>query len=87
MSEEQPPINKKQRDEKLDNLDLPLDERMEIAKEELDKKLDKDKKPKRKKTKFIPTTYAAERSKAMDEEQDNKKSRGSLPGYDSEEIE
>ena len=87
MSEEQPPINKEQRDEQLGNLDLPLNERMEKAKEELSKKLNKGKKPKSKKTKFIPPTFVAKSSEAMDEEQDNRESRGSLPGYDSGEIE
>lgn len=41
MSEEQPPIDKEQRDEQLGNLDLPLDERMKIAKKDLKEKLKK----------------------------------------------
>jgi hypothetical protein len=39
------------------------------------------------KKRFVPTTYPAERSKAMDERQDNKPSPGPLSGYESKEGE
>jgi len=78
------------RDKQLDIIDLPLGDRMAVAKKELEEKLKAGKQSgvsSGSKTEFVPPTFAARTAEAMEEKHDNRESRGSLPGYTSGESE